>query len=58
MEGRIDVPIGGCLKQSTVPRRQRKREKWRLVQDHESLKLDMRQTTVENSALDGKRYTH
>ena len=47
------VPVGGCLKQDMASRREKKREKKRVLgQDQESVKLDMRQTIVESCALD------
>ena len=51
----MDVSVGGCLKHSMVFIRQRKRERW-LDQGQVGVKLDLRQTIVENCALDGDGY--
>ena len=52
------VSVGGCLKQSMVSRRQRRREKWPLGQDTKEVQLDTRQAIVERCALDGEGYVH
>ena len=48
----MDVSVGRCLKQNMNFRRQDKERKWRLNQDQESVKPDMRQTIAGSWSLD------